>query len=237
MEIMLDMIMEKLGPLADKRAADHETVRSEALAYVAKLTGKDTVHQMQAFADHEAALGGEPDTAQNYKAEFLRRLEQVRSARLNALQAGERSRESLLVPGSTAILAELQARGVELYLSSGTDHRALIFEAGLLGLTPFFGERILGAGPGGSTKADLLARIVAEGTTPADIVFFGDGPVEIEATREIGGVAVGMATDEPECQTVHPKKREWLITAGADFIVPNYLPAGLLEAVIPTHAN
>ena len=231
---MLDMIMETLGPLADPRGEDHASVRAEALVYVAKLTGKDTVHQMQAFADHEAALGGTPDTAQNYKSEFLQRLEKVRSARLDALQAGDRTAASLLVPGTLEILSKLRASGVALYLSSGTDHRALVFEAGLLGLTPFFEERILGAGPGGSTKADLLARIVAEGTNPADIVFFGDGPVEIEATREIGGVAVGLATDEPECLVVHPKKRAWLIDAGADFIVPNYLPEGLVEAVIPS---
>ena len=41
--------------------------------------------------------------------------------------------------------------------------------------------------------------------------------------REVGGVAVGVATDEPECRTVDAWKRERLVKSGADFIIPNYL--------------
>lgn len=228
MDIMLQMIMETVGPLHPDQAAQHEIAEE----YVARLTGQDTWFQMEAFAQHVKRLGGTPKTADEYKTEFLNRLQAVRQSRLHELETGARSRESLLVPGTFRILDQLQDRGLELYISSGTDHKAVVLEAELLGLTPYFGANILGAGEGGSTKAGLLKRLVDRGTSPERIVFFGDGAVEIAATRAIGGVAVGMATDEPECRQVHPKKRIWLIQAGADFIAPNYLDADLLTQVM-----
>jgi hypothetical protein len=41
--------------------------------------------------------------------------------------------------------------------------------------------------------------------------------------KEVGGVAVGVATAEPECRIVDEWKRQRLIGVGADFIVPNFL--------------
>ena len=233
MDIMLDMMMETLGPLGALSNTDPKMLRNAAEEYVARLTGQDTVYQMAAFVDHVRSLGGEPSPPEEYKAEFLVRLQAVRGERVHALEAGLRTQESLLVPGSFEILDQLQSRDLELYLSSGTDHQALRTEAELLGLTPYFGANIFGAGSGGSTKAGLLRRIAEQGTPVDRIVFFGDGQVEIAATKDIGGLAVGLATDEPECLEVDPKKRVWLMGAGADFIVPNYLDAGLVEAVIP----
>ena len=52
---------------------------------------------------------------------------------------------------------------------------------------------------------------------------FRDGYVEIENMKEVGGVAVGVATAEPECQVVDEWKRQRLAGVGADFIVPNFL--------------
>jgi phosphoglycolate phosphatase len=41
--------------------------------------------------------------------------------------------------------------------------------------------------------------------------------------KEVGGVAVGVASDEPECRVIDEWKRARLQGAGADFIVPNFL--------------
>jgi hypothetical protein len=57
----------------------------------------------------------------------------------------------------------------------------------------------------------------------AEILGFGDGYVEIEEVKLVGGTAVGVATTEPECRVVDDWKRQRLIGAGADFIVPNFL--------------
>jgi hypothetical protein len=45
----------------------------------------------------------------------------------------------------------------------------------------------------------------------------------MEAVKNVGGVAIGLATEEPECLRVDPWKRARLIESGADYIIPNYL--------------
>ena len=52
---------------------------------------------------------------------------------------------------------------------------------------------------------------------------FGDGYVEIEEVKLVGGVTVGVATKEPACAEVDEWKRQRLIGVGADYIVPNFL--------------
>jgi hypothetical protein len=53
-------------------------------------------------------------------------------------------------------------------------------------------------------------------------VAFGDGYVEIEDTRRVGGIAVGVASNEATRQGIDAWKRERLIQAGADVIIPDF---------------
>jgi phosphoglycolate phosphatase len=226
MPLMLDMMMETLTPLGSDAAA----LRSKAEEYVARFTGKDTVYQMMAFADHVRALGGIPHLPADYKAEFMGRLEHLRSARLRAVEEGSVSPDGLLVPGVRALLEALQTRGLEVYLASGSAHEEILHEVKLLDIARYF-TGIYGSGTTSLTKRELLARITGSGVPAGAILTFGDGRVEIEETKAIGGTAIGVATEEPDCLEVDPKKRGWLIDAGADYIIPNYLEAGLPELV------
>jgi phosphoglycolate phosphatase-like HAD superfamily hydrolase len=219
MPLMLDMMMETLGPLGP----DHQALRNEAEAYVARFTGKDTVHQMSAFADHVRRLGGVPFSAERYKTEFLEGLEHSRSARLA-------HPEALVVPGTCELLEALRARGLQVYLASGSAHDDVVYEARLLGIAPLF-DGIYGSAPESLTKAELLRRIMDAGVEGAEILTFGDGRVEIEETKAVGGLTVGVATDEEACLEVDVKKRGWLIEAGADYIVPNFLDPEILRIV------
>ena len=73
-------------------------------------------------------------------------------------------------------------------------------------------------------KKGLIQRILsAPGVRGDEFLGFGDGYVEIENMKEVGGGAVGVATAEPECQVVDEWKRQRLAGVGADFIVPNFL--------------
>ncbi len=226
MPAMLDMMMETLGPLGE----DPVALRAAAEVYVARLTGKDTVHQMNAFAEHVRELGGEARSGAEYRDEFFRRTAESHTSRLRAVESGERSADSLLVPGARGLLEALRERGLLLYLASGTAHEAICREAKLLGIEGYF-DGIYGSAPDSFTKSELLAHIVASGVPGEAILTFGDGRVEIEVTKEAGGTTVGVATDEAECLTVDAKKRGWLIDAGADYIVPNLLHADLLIEV------
>ena len=84
-----------------------------------------------------------------------------------------------------------------------------------------------------------MQRIVSStGVRGDEIIGFGDGYVEIEEVKQVGGITVGVATTEPECRDVDAWKRQRLIGAGADYIVPNFLCHGeLMTALFPTTAK
>ena len=73
------------------------------------------------------------------------------------------------------------------------------------------------------SKKILVERIIRESDFKGpEFLGFGDGYVEIEAVKTVGGHAVGLATDEPDCVDVDPVKRDRLAGVGADWIVPNF---------------
>jgi hypothetical protein len=70
----------------------------------------------------------------------------------------------------------------------------------------------------------LIQRILSSADfSGRQILVFGDGYVEIEEVKNVGGVAVGVASEEPACTRVDEWKRQRLIGVGADYIVPNFL--------------
>jgi len=58
--------------------------------------------------------------------------------------------------------------------------------------------------------------------TLSQLVSFGDGYVEIELVAKLEGLAIGVATNEETRQGVNQWKRERLISAGANAIIPDF---------------
>jgi phosphoglycolate phosphatase len=110
-------------------------------------------------------------------------------------------------------------------------------EAGLLDVTRYFDGGVFGAIDDYRmfSKGILIRRIIGEMEFTGDqFLGFGDGYVEIEEVKNVGGTAVGLATAEPDCRTVDEWKRQRLIGVGADFIAPNYLELNeMLGALFP----
>jgi len=199
--------------------------------FVWRLTGKETIYQMMALADATRQRGGQPLEPLAYKRMYLEALHQRIDHRLNDLRQGRVAPESYQVPGARQLLQALRDRGLRLYLASGTDHENVKDEAALLGLASFFDDRIYGARDDLSSfsKALLVQQIVSEAGFQGDqLLVFGDGFVEIEEVKKVGGVAVGVATAEPGCQAIDPWKRARLVKVGADFIVPHFLNTAAL---------
>jgi phosphoglycolate phosphatase len=112
-----------------------------------------------------------------------------------------------------------------LYLASGTDLKYVRREAELLGVASYFGPRIYGALDDykNFSKQMVIERILREeGLHGEELLGFGDGFVEIEEVRKAGGVAVAVASDEVARRGVNAWKRERLVRAGADIVVPEY---------------
>ena len=98
-------------------------------------------------------------------------------------------------------------------------------EARLLDVIQYFDGGVFGALDDykSFSKKILIQKLIASSEFRGDeFVGFGDGYVEIENVREVGGVTVGVASDEPDCLKIDEWKRERLIGVGADYIVPNY---------------
>jgi phosphoglycolate phosphatase len=221
--VMVPMMVEGLrGLKAGESDADLTRIVED---YVGRLTGKETIYQMLQYAEEIEQRGGKPLTALAYKHEYLRRLWEVIKDRVKDLQDGA-SPEKYLVPGSRELLEALKARGLKLYLASGTDEVDVRREAELLDLTRYFDGGIYGASDdmASFSKGMLVKRLVEQaGYTGAELLAFGDGYVEIDVVKQAGGIAVGVASDEPACLEVDEWKRNRLARVGADFMLPNFL--------------
>ncbi len=224
MDIMVRMMMDDLTELAPDEPEGE--LRCVVEDYVWRLTGKDTIYQMIAFAEQVRLRGGEPADPQEYKARFLNLLRQVMHGRIDEIRGGCCEPDRHLVPGARALLELLKARGLTLYLASGTDHAQLEEEAALLDIARYFDGGIYGAQADleSFSKGMLIQRILEpSGMHGGHLLGFGDGPVEIQEVKAAGGVAVGIAGHEPEYQATDPWKRARLAELGTDYIVPNYL--------------
>jgi phosphoglycolate phosphatase-like HAD superfamily hydrolase len=233
LDIMLDMMTGTLSKFGS--GATVGQLRAESLDRIWPHTGKDTLYQMAEFAAMIEARGGTPEDPRVYKRRFLDELSVVSERRIAEVCEGRAPADRYLVPGSRALLEELQARGLTLYLASGTDHDRLQYEASVLDIERYFGDRIYGAlpDPDAFSKAMLIAQITAtRAMHPSMLIAFGDGPTEIDAAHRAGALAIGVATDEPECRKTSPFKRRSLIDHGADYIIPNYLCRQVLLPLI-----
>jgi phosphoglycolate phosphatase len=236
-EIMLAMMVETLGEL--KTGESEAELRALIKDFVWANTGRDTLYQMISLCEAVEARGGVPPDPQEYKQRFLVNLFAVSHKRIDDLRAGIAAPDDYLVQGTRALLEELRARGFSLYLASGTDEPHLKEEADLLDVTRYFDGGVYGAlpDPEAFSKRMLVERVLRlPGMRPGWLIGFGDGPVEIQELKRGRALAVGLATDEPECRITNPFKRANLITAGADYIIPNYLcRQALLPALLATH--
>ena len=229
MDVMVPICVEQLESLGtgETEAALVEVVTE----FVSRLTGKETIYQMMALADAIRERGGRPLAPLAYKKVYLDRLWVKIRDRVEDLREKRVSPERYLVPGARALLEMLVSRGLTLYLASGTDDANVKEEAALLDVARYFEDRIFGAQDDlkSFSKALLVQQILGRaGFRAEELLVFGDGYVEIEEVKKVGGTAVGVATAEPLCLEIDPWKRQRLLNAGADFIIANYLNLGEL---------
>ena len=228
-EVMVPMMVDVL--METPRHESREELTTIVREFVDRLTGKQTIYQMLQLQEEVRARGGQPLEALEYKRIYYDLLWQRIAHRVEGLKAGTIPREEMLVPGSLDILEALQARGVTCYLASGTDIAYVKDEAEALGLTPYFAGGIYGALDEWEkfSKALLIQQILKEHQLSGhQLVVFGDGYVEIENAVAVGGIAVGVASDEVRRAGINAWKRNRLTNAGAHLIIPDFREADAL---------
>ena len=112
-------------------------------------------------------------------------------------------------------------------------------EAELLDLTRYFSPHIYGAKDDykSFSKKMVIERILRENQIAGDqLLAFGDGYVEIQDTKQVGGLAVAVASDEAHNGSgqMDAWKRRRLMGVGADICIPDFRDAdALIELLFP----
>ena len=229
-DVMVPMFAEFLPPRPGE--ADPQR-RQLCFDDIMRLNGKQTIYQMIQLAERIKERGGAPKEPLWYKHEYLRRLDERIAVRKEGIRSGQLKPDDLLLHGSRALLELLQRRNLTLYLASGTDEAFVKQEAELLDVTRYFGRHIYGALDDykNFSKKMVIERILREnGIVGAQLLSFGDGYVEIQNTKEVGGLAVAVASDEANNGSgrIDEWKRQRLLGVGADVVIPDYRDAEVL---------
>ena len=222
-EVMIPMMVEILAATGTTESRDELHVHVED--FVMRLNGKQTIYQMMQLAEEVAKRGGSPREPIAYKHQYHDLLWQQVGSRVESVRSGRVSAEELTVPGSSELLRQLHASGLKMYLASGTDLKYVQDELGVLGLAKWFGPHVYGALDDYKkfSKAMIIEQMIRDsGVASNQIVGFGDGFVEIEEVKKVGGLAIGVASNEETREGINDWKRNRLIKAGADIIVGDY---------------
>ncbi|MEW6752620.1 MAG: HAD family hydrolase [Candidatus Latescibacterota bacterium] len=232
-QVMLEQCVAELRRTPTRQAT--EVLRQVCRDFITRLTGEQTIYQMIQLAEEVTHRGGTARPPAEYKRQYLDELHRRIAHRLEALQSGRDAATRYLVRGALELLQGLARRGTTCYLASGTDEEYVHEEARLLGLHPYFGERIYGAREDylSFSKLILIQRLLREeGLEGSELAVFGDGYVEIQNGKQVGGLAVGAATCEDGSGGWDEWKRGRLLEVGADLLVPHWEEAELLLAYL-----
>lgn len=228
-QVMIPMMVEELLPLQGT-SESLDGLTAKVTEWVFKLNGQPTIVQMQALVDEVALRQGIPATASQYKQRYLERLLATVRQRKQQIQTTQQA-DTWMVPGSRELLNQLKQRQIPMLLASGTDLHDLRSESQLLGLVEYFSEGIAGPDSDNSqfSKArvcdEMLTRLQAAGSSLLNI---GDGFVETRLTKERGGLAIGIAYDHDQPGQYNAWRKEQLLRAGVDIILPDLRQSELL---------
>ena len=237
--LMVPMMVESLAATGTRESPAELTALVEE--FVTRLTGQPTMQQILALAAEVVKRGGiRPDSAaylKRYHDGLLSRTE----ARIAAVQSGRAAADAMLVPGTRPLVEALDEHSTLLVIASGTEYSHVVRETKVLDLERHFGPRVFGPVENDArfSKEVVMRQLMAEhGLRGEEIAAIGDGPAEILAAKAVGGLAIGVASDEVAMSgRINPLKREHLLRAGADVIVPDYRELELLRQLLMLKAG
>jgi phosphoglycolate phosphatase-like HAD superfamily hydrolase len=215
-------------------------IAKEVDKMIDETTGIQTIFQMERLLEMVRSHGLVPEAKMldpwGYKQVYNDRLMVPVRERIARLEKGELTLDQVTVRGAHDFLRLLSQKGVAMYVFSGTDRDDVRNEAAKVGAAPYFQE-IWGALPSKEdySKEKIIREIIAQhdlhGT---EVLAIGDGPVELRNVKEHGGVALGICSDEKAGHGWDMHKRQRLIRAGADLLVPDFAEAQkLIDVLFP----
>jgi phosphoglycolate phosphatase-like HAD superfamily hydrolase len=215
----MSQILESAAPgmTAEVRAAAVESI-------VIGLNGRPTIVQMEAFSDLVREQGGARLSRTELLNDYQARLFTLIRERYRAIQSDANTAANWRVPSAVSFLQFCRDKRLPVIVISGTEIEHVRREAKLLKIDWLVDawRAPVGDDPDFS-KRHAIDRLAEElrmhGT---ELLAFGDGVVETEEIKRVGGIAVAVATNEPPSRGINPAKRERLIQSGADAVIADY---------------
>ena len=218
--VCVEMICGGIAPTPEIEREVHEMIE--------ETTGIQTILQMERLVEMVRAHGLVPaeevKDAQGYKQVYIDRLMVPVRERIAKLESGELTQRDVTVRGALDFVHLLHGRGIHLYVFSGTDRADVVNECTKVGAAPWFEEiwGALGSFEDYSKEKVIQDMVAQHGLSGPEVLAVGDGPVELRNVKAVGGIAVGVASDEVRGEGWNEEKRERLIRAGADIMVPDF---------------
>jgi rfaE bifunctional protein kinase chain/domain len=241
-ELVMEPMMIKAILGAEYMNADkhlYNKVVNRVKDYIDKSTGIQTIQQMEGLIDiiHEFNIVPAEKVLDKfgYKEIFNEALMETVRTRIKKLNKKELDINDFAVKGAVEFLHFLYERGIILYLASGTDNEDVIIEAKAMGYAHLFNGGIYGAIGDISkhSKKMVMEKIIRDNNlSGTELITFGDGPVEMRECRKVGGIAIGIASDEIRRHGLNIEKRARLIKAGAHVIVPDFSQRNYLTQLL-----
>lgn len=225
--IMAPFMMEMICGQAELTLEQRAAIEKEVNDYIDFSTGILTIKQMMWLEEavKRQGLAEKNFSAKEYKAMYLEKIMGLIGRRLAMMKSGEKTKEDFLVPGVLDFLKKLKEEGFFMCVASGTDQKYVSDETIELGLADFFGGRIYGAldDDEAHEKSLIIKRILEEHKLSGNnLLVIGDGPVEMREAKNCGAWALGVASEELLREGWNERKRQRLIKAGADLLIPDY---------------
>jgi phosphoglycolate phosphatase-like HAD superfamily hydrolase len=223
-KIMLPVMMKAIAGDTEPTPEIEEASRD----YIEESTGINTILQMEHLVTMVRDAGHVPEDqvldAYGYKEVYNDALMDSVNQRIAAVKAGELSLEEVTVRGSVEFVRRCHAKGLSMFIFSGTDHDDVVNESTLCTVAQYF-EEIRGAlrTYAESNKEQIIKDLIAKHDLHGEeVLVCGDGPVEIRHGSEHGCVTVAVCSDEVRGEGWDMEKRARLMKAGADILVPDF---------------
>lgn len=233
------------GPLYQQLSInDYRNLEEKIEVLIKKTTGVQTIIQMVEMCHLIEEFGYVKSedmlTAEEYKEIYANKIRKVVKQKIGRFSSNSLHLEDFTMKGALPFLTNLRDHGVRIYLASGTDQVDVANELKEFGYFDLFDGGVFGSV--GDTENDpkklvmqkIRERIEQEGETLelGDCVVFGDGPVEIREGRKQNFITIGLISDEKQRYGMNLQKRERLILAGADLLIPDYSWSGELMHIL-----
>jgi sugar/nucleoside kinase (ribokinase family)/beta-phosphoglucomutase-like phosphatase (HAD superfamily) len=224
-KMMAKAILEDSYDLIDSTMLKKITEDVDSL--IEKTTGIQTILQMadliKLIKKYKYVEDKDIKTPAQYKASYKVLLNDGLKRKYELFELKHLNVKDLTIKDAIKTLKYFKDKGVTNYLASGSDKDDVEKEVVTFGYANYFDGGIFGSvgdinhDPKKKVMKDIISKVEGK-----NVVVFGDGPVEMREGKKNNFLTIGLVSNEQQRFGINPAKRERLILAGADILIPDF---------------